>query len=509
MTVLSVNRMRQLEQAAVQGGLTYFRLMENAGSAAARAIRAAYPPSGRRVVILCGSGNNGGDGFVIARKLLDEGALVTVVLTGTEPTTPQAQDMLSRLAGTDIPVRRLETEPLLVSEAVTAAWLIVDAVFGIGFHGRLPDVLRPLFRQIQAAGTPVVAVDIPSGLAADSGEADSDTLPAALTVTFSALKPALADRNAQPLTADSRCGEVRVVSIGIDESLIEQVFHAPTAISFEQVKAAFSPRRPDMHKGDCGTLAALVGSDGMAGAAALCSEAALRCGVGLLTVLTPREVYPIVSARVPEAVFVPLDGTDRSVGQQVQTVMRRASAVVIGCGVGVSASPLIETALTTGDQPCVLDAEGINWVARHIDVLRTVRRPLVLTPHPGEMARLCGCTPAEVQKHRAALAHGFVERYGVTLVLKGHETLVAAPNRPLMVNPTGNPGMATGGSGDVLAGMIGSLLAQGLPPFEAAMCGVYLHGAAGDRAAARHSQHAMLPRDICDCLGELFSEIEN
>ncbi len=505
MTILSVESMKKLEQAAVEGGLSYLRLMENAGSAAARIIRSTYAMEGRRVAVLCGSGNNGGDGFVIARKLMEEGALVTVVLMCGAPTTPQAKDTLARLRGTSVVLCNLETEPFLAAEAVRAAGMIVDAVFGIGFHGALPDYMRHLFRLVRESVAPVVAVDIPSGLAADSGEADPDTPHAALTITFSALKPAL-------IAAASAMyyGRVEVVSIGIDNELIDRHSHGQMTINPNMVRAHFTPRKADSHKGAYGHLLCVTGSDGMAGAARLCAEAALRCGVGLLTVALPRDIYPILSATLPEAVCLPLDGADAAAQLAVRVRQKKATAVVLGCGLGQTPAvqDMIWDVLTHGDTPLLLDADGINTVSLHIDRLKTIQRPLVLTPHPAEMARLTGTTVEHVQAHRAAIARAFAEEYGVTLVLKGHETIVASPHRALLINPTGNPGMATGGSGDVLAGMIGALLAQGFDTWAAAMCGVYLHGAAGDRAAARLSQHAMLPRDIIDELGGLFLDLE-
>lgn len=280
-------------------------------------------------------------------------------------------------------------------------------------------------------------------------------------------------------------------------------------ITRQEVLAHFPPRDPESHKGSYGRLLAAVGSDGMPGAARLCAEGALRCGVGLVTVATPRSVYPILAPSLPEATFLPLsgDGTDRA---KLLAGADAATAAVVGCGLGRSkeAEALVWDLLLYGDIPLVLDADGINILSLHIDRLKTVRRPLVLTPHPGEMARLTGLSAEEIQRDRPAAARAFAEEYGVTLVLKGHGTLIASPGLPLLRNPTGNPGMATGGTGDLLAGMIGSFLAQGMDPCAAAMCGAYLHGLAGDRAAARLSQHALLPRDLIAELGGLFSEFE-
>lgn len=505
MTVLTAESMRKLEQAAVEGGLSYLRLMENAGSAAARVIRSGWALAGRRVTILCGRGNNGGDGFVIARRLIEEGARITVVLMSGPPTTGEAKEMFSRLRGTDVTLCNLETEPFLAAEAVQSAGMIVDAVFGIGFRGEVPDYMRHLFRLVNKTAAPVVAVDIPSGLDADSGTADGDAIRATLTVTFSALKPALI-----AAAAALYYGRVEVAAIGIDEELIDRFSHGQLTISWSMVAAHFPPRDPFAHKGDFGHLLVVAGSDGMAGAARLCAEGALRCGVGLLTAALPREIYPIFAATLPEAMCLPLEGTDAAAQLALRVRAKAASAVVLGPGMGRTpgAEALVWDVLTHGDTPLVLDADGINAVSLHIDKLKTIQRPLVLTPHPGEMARLTGLPVEEVQAHRAAVARAFAEEYGVTLVLKGHETVIASPHRALLLNQTGNPGMATGGSGDVLAGMIGAFLAGGMEPYAAAMCSVHLHGVAGDRAAAKHSQHAMLPRDLIAELAGSFLDLE-
>lgn len=504
MIVLTADSMRRLEQAAVEQGLPYIRLMENAGSAAARVIRSTTPLQGRRVTVLCGNGNNGGDGLVIARKLTVEGAAVTVVLTGA-PSTPESREMHSRLNGTDVSVCHLETEPFLAAEATEKANVIVDAVFGIGFRGTLPDHMRHLFRIVNNSAAVVVAVDIPSGLCADTGAADPDTIRADRTVTFSALKPALAASAAAPYY-----GKVEVVPIGIDEELIRRFSRDRVVIRPEMVQAHFPPRDPQSHKGSFGHLLSVAGSDGMAGAARLCAEAALRCGVGLLTAALPRSIYPVFAATLPEAVCLPLDGMGAAAQLALRQKSTNVSAVVLGPGLGQSAAAteLVWDVLLHGDSPLVLDADGINAVVSHIDRLKTIRRPLVLTPHPGEMARLCECSVEEIPSDRANVAWEFATEYGVTLVLKGHETVIASPHRAILVNPTGNAGMATGGSGDVLAGMIGAFLAQGFDPHAAAMCAVYLHGLAGDKAAARLSQHAMLPSDLIAELSGSFLELE-
>ena len=278
----------------------------------------------------------------------------------------------------------------------------------------------------------------------------------------------------------------------------------------QDIRAQFPPRAENSHKGTYGNALLVCGSYGMAGAAVLAAKAALRCGVGLATAAMPQSIYPIIAAAVPEAVCVPYTEGGAKAAVQLRGALSKATAVLVGCGLSQSreAAELTAAVLREATVPVVLDADGINAAAKHIDITEARRAPLVLTPHPLEMARLLHCSVEEVQRDRTATALEAARQFRAVAVLKGHGTVVASPDGEVAVNTTGNPGMAVGGSGDVLAGMIASLLAQGLSPFEAARCGVWLHGAAGDRAAARLSQHAMLPSDMVDELGALFLKLE-
>lgn len=280
------------------------------------------------------------------------------------------------------------------------------------------------------------------------------------------------------------------------------------------LQTMLKPRDPESNKGDYGRLFSVCGSDGMAGAAAMSALSALRCGAGIVDVALPRSIYSVVSSLVPEAVFTLLEhsGSGKLTAQDLDRLhsgLLKASACLIGCGLGKGPVALDAVSLFLQEAriPTVLDADGINLLAEHIDFLKTVRAPLILTPHPGEMARLLHTAVRRVQGGREDCARSFSERYGVTLVLKGAGTLVAAPDGRMYRNRTGNPGMAKGGSGDVLAGMIAAFAAQGIEPFSAAAGAVYLHGLAGDRCAAKLSQCAMLPTDLIGMLPELFLEL--
>ncbi len=510
MLIISTAQMREIEQKAIQSGMDELRLMENACSAAARLIRSKYDVAAKPIVLLCGKGNNGGDGFVIARKLLEEGANITVILTCGKPSSSNAAEMLSRILKSDARIVDLQSQPYIAENSVRNAELIVDAIFGIGFKDELPDYLRGFLGIVNQCLVPVIAVDVPSGVNADTGEYDADAIKASLTVTFTANKTGLVSKSCADM-----CGAVHVVSIGIDEQILNQYRPNQNEINLDMVERCFNKRAADTNKGDYGRLLTLCGSTGMAGAAVLAVKAALRCGVGLVEAAVPASLYPIVASQLCESIFVLLEQTAAGdFALHSCSILRehihKANALLMGCGLGQSpgAESLVIDCLENSHCPIVLDADGINIAAKHINKLKTVRAPLIMTPHPGEMARLMGKSIAEIQSSRAQAAQLLCDQTGAVIVLKGYQTVIAAPGHSTIVNTVGNPGMATGGSGDVLAGMIASFAAQGLKPLDAVICGVHLHGLAGDRAATRLSQHFMLPSDIIDELSGLFLILE-
>lgn len=509
MKVLTARGMRLLEAAAVEEGLDYRRLMENAGSAAARRIRTLEGLIGRNAVVLCGSGNNGGDGFVVARKLAEENFAVTAVLLCGQPKSAQAREMYSRMEGLGVSVLNLETEPYMAASAVREAQLVVDAVYGIGFRGDLPDYMRPLFRQVNAAGAAVIAIDVPSGMDCDTGLCDPDALRAERTITFTAMKPGLLSAKASAF-----CGTVEVVGIGIDERLIDQFTSAQSIIDWDMVAPCFQPRPADSHKGTYGHLLSVCGSYGMAGAAVLAARAALRCGAGLVTAALPPRCIPwppqacggIVPAPAGNRRRPPGHGGAGTAAGTAATLYRRPDRLRLGqrrAGAGGGRGYSAQRFLPGG--------VGRGWYKLRRPAYRYKENdPGSAGPH----APSRGNGPSAWLFHRtgagepAGDSRRFAEEQQVILVLKGNKTVIAAPGQTLLVNTTGNPGMATGGSGDVLAGMIASFIAQGMDPYRAAMCGVHLHGLAGDAAAQRLSQHAMLPSDLLEELGGLFLRLE-
>ena len=481
MKVLTKALIRESEENAVKSGIFSFReLMYRAGAAAAGIIMQRYGCAGKKVTVVCGSGNNGGDGCVIAGILSEHGAEVTVITPFGAPVTENAGYYYERL-----PLVKKSENPDFESSDI-----IIDALFGIGLNRRLDNTAVSLINKINGSPAVKIAVDIPSGVEADSGRILGAAVDADLTVTFIALKPGL-------LLPDGSdfCGEISVADIGVEPV---------GAIAETTEKPFFKKRRHNSHKGTFGTALTVTGSYGMAGAAILAARAALRSGAGILKCLICESIYPVFTASVPEAVCIPAPeisaGTLRFDPHLINKAMAGSSAVLIGCGLGVSEDTrkITEYIAETSGIPMVIDADGINALCGRIDIIRKSKAPVILTPHPGEMARLCSCTVREVESDRINTARSFALKYGCTLVLKGANTVIAAPDGRIFFNLTGNPGMSTGGSGDVLAGIVVSLLAQGTETVNAACSAVYLHGEAGDRAASKRGERAMLPSDMIE-----------
>ena len=496
MKVLSAQQMRDLEQTAVDNGATYIKLMEKAGTAAAEAL-IKYGAEGKKVVIICGKGNNGGDGYVIGRVLKKYSCKVDIIRLG-EPRTTVSKLNAEKAIKLDIAMVNFPEDKETAFELIKNADYIVDAVYGIGFRGALDENTAEIAKFVNTSKAFVMAVDIPSGVGCDDGSVKGECFKANLTVTFTTLKPA---HILYP--SMDYCGKTEVAGVGISDELInlsEYIMQTTDEFFGEKL---LPERKISSNKGTFGTLLAVVGSYGMAGAAIMCGKAAQRSGAGLVNIALPKSIYPIVAGKLIEAVFTPLaekNGISSAEDcNKLVSLANKSNAVVLGCGMGHNedTEKIVCEILTNCKKPIILDADGINSIVPHIHLLKKAKAPVILTPHPGEMARLLGCTVAEVQQNRAEIALNFAKEHNVSLVLKGANTLISDGNI-LLVNRTGNAGMARGGSGDVLAGMIGSLAAQGINPFRAAVCGVYAHGLAGDRTAKRLSETTMLPTDMIE-----------
>jgi hydroxyethylthiazole kinase-like uncharacterized protein yjeF len=512
--VFTAEEMRRLDRLAIDElGIPGATLMENAGRGAAAAIAAALPAlgaprRGARVIVVCGKGGNGGDGFVVARWLKRLGAAPSVMLV-VPPTeiNGDARLQLEALRRSGIRPLRAESERALAT-ALARAHVIVDAMLGFGSRGAPEGAIARAIELINASRRPVVALDLPSGLPADGGAPPGVAVRASMTLTFAGFKRGLL---ASP--GDELAGRVCVVPIGIPDAEIGR--RVATFVLEPADVARHFPERPrSAHKGTYGHLLLVAGSVGKTGAAALSAVAAMRSGVGLVTVATPASQQPIVASLVLEAMTEPLPETPaRTLALKAREVIAELAAprdaVAIGPGLGLdeetrqAARSLIQELR----KPLAADADALSALAGHLDVLGAAPAARCLTPHPGEMARMLGARVDEVQRDRIETVRGFATRYRAHVVLKGARSAIGAPDGRVFLNPTGNPGMASGGTGDVLTGMLGALLARGIDPEAALQASVYLHGSAGDIAAVRVGQEALIARDVVAAIPEAFTRL--
>lgn len=477
--------MRRIDRDAIERlGLPGRVLMETAGRAVAAAVRARYPQV-RRPLLICGGGNNGGDGYVVARVLHDwDDRIEPVVMAVGDPArhSPEARANLELLshAGVQV-VERAELKDL-------EAWLgrcdlVVDALFGVGVSRPLEGLAASVVDAIARCSLPVVAVDLPSGIASDTGESLGPAPRADLIVTLGLPKRALAVRAFEG-------AEVLVADIGLPVAAIESVDVRQRVLTVSAAARRLPTRPPEGHKGTFGHVLVVAGSPGKSGAAVLAAMGALRAGAGLVTVAAPALLAPLLAVKLNEAMTLALPESETgalgagAAARLLEEAARR-DVLVVGPGLGVEpeTARVISELLGALERPAVVDADGLTaFAGRARDLRADAAR--VLTPHPGEMARLLGCSIADVQRDRVETARELANRSGAVVVLKGARTVVAEPaedGRGLVyINPTGSPALASGGSGDVLAGIVGALLAQGVDPLDAAALGVYLHGAAGD-----------------------------
>lgn len=488
---------RKLEQEAAKCGISLLDLMENAGlSLFEEAEKRLGSLSGKNAVVLAGSGNNGGDGFCAAGLLESAGANTAVLLLDGMPRTQLAREAFSSLPPG---VKVVNSQDELALEFIETADVVLDCVFGFGFRGKLDESVSRVFRLCDRINSYKISADLPSGTECDTARSDENAFKADLTVCFIGLKPAHVSYPARKF-----CGEVKVSSLGMPEDLLSD--SSPRFFVTEKSDAASPLTSPagDANKGDLGKVALFCGSEGMAGAAFMAARAALLSGAGLVRLVIPKEIYPVLAPALPQCLFTVYAGEDLS---PALSAMRWATACVSGCGLGALAELLTPIVLGECKVPLVLDADSLNYISRDPEILSACAAPLLLTPHPGEMARLCRDETAEIQRDRLWAAREKARETGAVVVLKGAATVIASPDGRMAVNPTGNPGMAKGGSGDALAGILGSLLAQGISPFEAAVSATFVHGLAGDLAKRSFGIRSMLPTDLIDCLPEAFMSL--
>ncbi len=481
--VLDNDAMREADRHTIEDlGVPGTVLMENAATGVVDAIRDRYPGA-RRILVLCGRGNNGGDGLAIARHLANGGIDVNVLLFAkpeTLSTDAGANYRLAEAFGIPITVIERDAASLVDSElAATTPDLVVDAILGTGIDRPLGGGLVEVAERLRESGLPVVAVDVPSGLNGSSTSVPGPVMPAELTVTFAALKLC----HALP-PACFECGEVAVVDIGIPPATLEANCSVHW-VERDDVALLLPPRPVGAHKGDFGHLLLVAGAEGRGGAVAMAGRAAVVAGAGLVTMAVPRPVVPVVDSACLEAMTHPLgtdDSGEMSGPEGLEPLIDRISAIATGPGMGTGAGAgrTLEWLLDSWKGPLLLDADAINLLAGRPEKLAGREHTAVLTPHPGELARLLGRPAEEIVSDRIAAARAAASKAQAVVVAKGYRTIIAEPDGEIFINPTGDAGLASGGSGDVLTGTIGALLAQGLEPVRSAIVGCWLHGRAGE-----------------------------
>jgi hydroxyethylthiazole kinase-like uncharacterized protein yjeF len=509
MKIITAAEMREIDRASSERfGVPSLTLMENAGSAVAEFVVARYP-SAERVGVICGKGNNGGDGFVAARKLKAAGREVRVVLLAEpDELRGDAAEMFARLPVAPVIVRngdRLEQEQ---ARAVFESEVVLDAILGTGFKPPVSGLYAEAIRLLNASPALVVAVDIPSGADADvMGEQTGTVARADAVVTFTAPRPA-------HIFGRLTDGPTLIAPIGSpDEAIVSSL--QLNLITPREIAPLVGPRPLAANKGNFGHVLVIGGSVGKGGSVAMAGMAALRSGAGLSTVATPKSALATVAGFHPEVMTEPLDETDAGTistraGERMDALIKAMTVLAVGPGISRNpeTSDFVRSLVVKCKTPIVLDADGLNAFEGRAGELNGKGRTLVITPHPGEMARLTGSTVAAVQRDRIYVARTFAREHELIVVLKGHRTLIAHPDGTVWVNTTGNPGMATGGTGDILTGMVSGLIAQNREHVvETVIAAVHLHGLAGDVARESVGEHSLVATDLVTALPEAFRRV--
>ncbi|MBA3070584.1 MAG: NAD(P)H-hydrate dehydratase [Nitrospirae bacterium] len=532
MKVVTAEEMREIDRITIKNyGISGTVLMERAGLAVAEKIKELFSvqrsgfskklrtpnsePVKLKVIVLAGGGNNGGDGIVVARNLHEWGWNVKITLLLREnKLNPDClkQYKIAKKSGVPIEFRDYITEKDLHSA------LVVDAIFGTGLSKNITGKTAEVILFINASDAPVISVDIPSGISSDTGQIMGEAVRADYTVTFG-----LPKRGHLLYPGADYTGRFFIEDIGFPEELLHSEKVKTELLEKRDISLLIPERQRYSHKGDYGHVLVIAGSRGKTGAAFMCAKACLRSGAGLVTIGVPESLLDVFQSRVTEEMTLPLpdkgDGTlsSKALEKILEFLFEKADVLAIGPGISVTddTKKLVRELLLNSTAPAVIDADAINSLEGNKQILKKARSPIILTPHAGEMARLLQKSEVRSQKSEVNLrtiiendrintAVSFAKETGTYLVLKGVPTVIAEPEGRVFINPTGNSGMASAGTGDVLTGMVSGFLGQGLNPLEASILGVYMHGLAGDIAAKNKGEHSMIASDITDAIPEAF-----
>lgn len=512
--LVTSSQMREIDRRTVEEfKIPSIILMERAGQAVFKFIKNKFiSPDNKLFFIFCGRGNNGGDGLVVARLLYKSNAQVYVFLCGKiEKLRGDTKRNLDLLLPTAVKIVEVPTEKemhLIFNSPPPD--LIIDAILGTGLAGDVSGVTKQVIEYINSSKVPVVSVDIPSGLDADSGKILGSCVKATYTVTMGLTKTGLCVYPGADYT-----GEVTVADIGFPAQLLEGEDIKSNLVTRDYVKKCLGERDPNTHKGDYGKILILAGSVGYTGAAYLCAQGCIRAGAGLVTLGIPYSLNQVMEIKLTEVITLPLPETEeRTFGIKsippVLDFLQNCNALAIGPGISTSRQIFlfVKELIKKINLPVVIDADALNVLAKDTSVFQKIKAPLILTPHPGELSRLIKISIREVQESRCEVASYAARELNCILVLKGARTVIADKEGNIFINPTGNPGMATAGVGDILTGIISAFIGQGMPPLSAAICGVYVHGRAGDIAREKVGETSLIAQDILEHLSFAFKEIE-
>lgn len=496
MRILTAEEIKAVEQKCFNDN--YYdeaMLMQKAGYGCYEKIVEKYGNAlkNKTVAVFCGNGKNAGDGFVIARYLFCFGANAKIVLCDNEPTIPEPLKYYNEAVSSRVTVEKFNDDS-------ANADYIVDCIFGIGFKGEPRSPFDKVFEAINKSNATVISIDTPSGTNSTTGEACKNAIKANYTIAISTLKFC----HILP-PANALCGKTDVIDIGIPQDCYEGDY-ANTIENVDLPRIDFNA-----NKGSNGHLLCLCGSYSMSGAAVICAKSAIKTGAGLVKLTIPKSAYPMVSSHLIQPIFNPVEDEDGMYSPYalggIKSDLAWANAVAMGCGMGVNnnTKEITKSVLENATVPVILDADGINCINGCINILKDIKVPVVLTPHPGEMSRLISKSVEYVQLNRISVAKDFAKEYGVIVVLKGANTVVT-DGETVFVNTTGNPAMAMAGTGDMLCGMIASFVAQGVNPYDATKYGVFIHGKAGDLAVKNHSFRGIDVDNMIDQLSALMSQ---
>ena len=510
MRIVTNKEIKEIDNWAIKKlGIPGSILMENAGRGCVNVIEEYFDPANLAVLIVCGKGNNGGDGFVIARHLQNRGAFVRVILTGRGINLKHDALLnykLAKKAGIEI----YETIDVKKIKRVLSFFdpdLIIDAIFGTGFKGPVKGFYHRLIDMINDTEKFIFSIDIPSGVNADNGQFKKTAIIADATATM-----CLPKCGNYLYPGRELCGDLYVVDIGIPYNLIDDAY--PRVIQFEDIYHLMPPRPPDGNKGTFGNVLIIAGARGYSGAAAMAAISALKVGAGLVRLAAPKSIMNSLEAKLLEVVKIPLSETaDETISHaaidELLPHLEKTDVVVIGPGLTTNpeTADFLFGLLPKITVPMIIDADAINIIAQKVGSLKKINAPFVLTPHPGELSRMIKLTPAQINSARIDLAPKLAKELAGVLVLKGAPTIIASPDREIYLNPTGNSGLASAGSGDVLVGMISGFLAQNLSLIEASMLGVFTHGLCADLAVETSNEYSLTAQDLINSIPDSINYI--